>query len=227
VDATFASYVVRVYGEIPMKSVLVASVAALALGAGLVSANAADIQQRAMPTKAPAYVAPVYTWTGPYIGISGGYGWGSSDFGDPDGGLFGGTIGYNWQMGALVTGIEGDISWSGLDGNGTAGGLASSVNNDWLGTVRGRLGYNAGRWMPYITGGLAVGNIDASIATLGSSNSTELGWTIGGGVEAQIAGPWSAKVEYLYVDLGDGDSIGGNRPDFTTNIVRAGLNYHF
>jgi outer membrane immunogenic protein len=54
-----------------------------------------------------------------------------------------------------------------------------------------------------------------------------LGWTIGGGIEAQIAGPWSAKVEYLYVDLGDGDSNGGNRPDFTTNIVRAGLNYHF
>jgi outer membrane immunogenic protein len=210
-----------------MKSVLVASVAALALAGGLVSANAADIQQRQMVTKAPAYVAPVYNWTGPYIGISGGYGWGKSDFGDPDGGIFGATLGYNWQMGTLVTGIEGDISWSGMDGDGSVAGVASSVNNDWLGTVRGRLGYNAGRWMPYITGGLAVGNIDASIAGLGSSNSTELGWTLGGGVEAQIAGPWSVKVEYLYVDLGDGDSIAGSRPDFSTNIVRAGLNYRF
>jgi outer membrane immunogenic protein len=212
-----------------MKSVLVASVAALALGAGLVSANAADIQQRQMVTKAPAYVAPVYTWTGPYIGISGGYGWGSSDFSgglggvDPDGGLFGATLGYNWQMGTLVTGIEGDISWSGL--RDSSGGLRTE--NNWLGTVRGRLGYNAGRWMPYVTGGLAVGDIDSSIAGTGSSDKTKAGWTIGGGVEAQIAGPWTAKVEYLYVDLGDGGSIGGSRPDFTTNIVRAGLNYRF
>ena len=215
-----------------MKSILVASVA-LALGAGLVSANAADIQQRSMPTKAPAYVTPVYNWTGPYIGISGGYGFGSSDFSgvggnvDPDGGLFGATIGYNWQLGAFVTGIEGDISWSGLSDRGTCGGLSCRVENNWLGTVRGRLGYNGGRWMPYVTGGLAVGDIDASIATVGSSRSTEVGWTIGAGVEAAIAGPWTAKVEYLYVDLGRGDSIGGSRPDLTTNIVRAGLNYRF
>ncbi|HVV78135.1 MAG TPA: outer membrane protein [Pseudolabrys sp.] len=212
-----------------MKSVLFASVAALALSAGLVSANAADIQQRQMVTKAPAYVAPVYTWTGPYIGISGGYGWGNSDFSgglggvDPAGGLFGATLGYNWQMGTLVTGIEGDISWSGL--RDSAAGLRTE--NNWLGTVRGRLGYNAGRWMPYITGGLAVGDIDSRIAGVGSSDKTKAGWTIGGGVEAQIAGPWSAKVEYLYVDLGDGGSIAGSRPDFTTNIVRAGLNYRF
>lgn len=212
-----------------MKSVLVATVA-LALGAGLVSANAADIQQRAMPTKAPAYVQPVYNWTGPYIGISGGYGWGSSDFSgagggtvDPKGGIFGGTLGYNWQMGSLVTGIEGDISWSGLrDSN-----AGLRTENNWLGTVRGRLGYNAGRWMPYVTGGLAVGDIDADVAGLGSSDKTKAGWTIGGGVEAQLVGPWSAKVEYLYVDLGNGGSVGGLRPDFTTNIVRAGLNYRF
>jgi outer membrane immunogenic protein len=215
-----------------MKSVLLASVAALALSAGLVSANAADIQQRSMPTKAPAYVAPLYNWTGPYIGISGGYGWGSSDFSgggslDPDGGIFGATLGYNWQMGALVTGIEGDISWSGLKDNGACTLGACSVENNWLGTVRGRLGYNAGRWMPYVTGGLAIGDIDADITGVGSSDKTKAGWTIGAGVEAAIAGPWTAKVEYLYVDLGKGDTIGGQRPDFTTNIVRAGLNYRF
>jgi outer membrane immunogenic protein len=215
-----------------MKSVLVASVAALALGAGLVSANAADIQQRQMPTKAPAYVQPVYNWTGPYIGISGGYGWGNSDytggFGslDPSGGLFGATLGYNWQMGALITGIEGDISWSGL--RDSSGAFGTRTENNWLGTVRGRLGYNAGRWMPYVTGGLAVGDIDSRIAGIGSSNKTKAGWTLGGGVEAAIAGPWTAKVEYLYVDLGNGGSIGGaSRADFTTNIVRAGLNYRF
>lgn len=211
-----------------MKSVLVASVAALALATGLASANAADIQQRQMPVKAPAYVQPIYTWTGPYVGISGGYGWGNSDFSggggnDPTGGIFGATLGYNWQMGALVTGIEGDMSWSGLKDS--SGGFRTE--NNWLGTVRGRLGYNAGTWMPYITGGLAVGDIDAHIGGVGSSDKTKAGWTLGGGVEARIAGPWTAKVEYLYVDLGDGGSIGGARPDFTTNIVRAGLNYHF
>ena len=185
-----------------------------------------------MPAKAPAYVTPIYNWTGPYIGISGGYGWGNSDFSgggsvDPDGGLFGATIGYNWQLGMLVTGIEGDISWSGLSDSGTCTLGPCRVENNWLGTVRGRLGYNAGRWMPYVTGGLAVGDIDARITGVGSSSSTEVGWTVGAGVEAAIAGPWTVKVEYLYVDLGEGDSIGGQRPDFTTNIVRAGLNYRF
>ena len=214
-----------------MKSVLLASVA-LALGAGLVSANAADIQQRSMPVKAPAYVQPVYNWTGPYIGISGGYGWGTSDYSggggnDPSGGIFGATIGYNWQMGTLVTGIEGDISWSGLRDTGICTTGACRTENNWLGTVRGRLGYNAGRWMPYVTGGLAVGDIDARITGVGTSDKTKAGWTIGGGVEAAIAGPWTAKVEYLYVDLGKGDTIGTQRPDFTTNIVRAGLNYRF
>ena len=219
-----------------MKSVLVAGVA-LALGASLVSANAADIQRRVMPTKAPEYVAPVYNWTGPYIGIVGGYGFGNSDFRggvapgstDPDGFLVGGTLGYNWQMGTLVVGIEGDISWSNIEGNGACGGLACSINNDWLGTVRGRLGYNAGRFMPYVTGGAAFGTIDGRIAGNGNSDSTELGWTIGGGIEAAIAGPWTAKIEYLYVDLGKGDAVGatGSRPEFQTNIIRAGLNYRF
>jgi outer membrane immunogenic protein len=81
--------------------------------------------------------------------------------------------------------------------------------------------------MPYVTGGLAVGDIDSNITGVGSSDKTKAGWTVGAGVEAAIAGPWTAKVEYLYVDLGNGDSIGGIRPDFTTNIVRAGLNYRF
>lgn len=216
-----------------MKSVLVASVAALALSAGFMSANAADIQQRQMPVKAPAYVQPVYNWTGPYIGLTGGYGWGNSDYSgggtslDPNGGLFGATLGYNWQAGTLVYGLEGDISWSGLRDSGACATGPCRTENNWLGTVRGRLGYNAGRWMPYITGGLAVGDIDARITGVGSSDKTKAGYTVGAGLEAAISGPWTAKVEYLYVDLGDGGSIGTQRPDFTTNIVRAGLNYRF
>src|SRR3954453_5351405 len=140
-----------------MKSVFLAGVAALALSVGVGSANAADIQQRAvLPAKAPVYVAPVFTWTGPYIGINGGYAWGDSRFNgafpggnhSPSGGLFGATLGYNWQTGPAVWGIEGDMDWSGIRGNGPCAGASCSVRNDWLGTVRGRLGYNAGRWMP-------------------------------------------------------------------------------
>jgi outer membrane immunogenic protein len=222
-----------------MKSVLLAGVAALALSVGVGSANAADIQQRAvLPAKAPAYVTPVFSWTGPYIGINGGYGWGTADFNgafpgslSPSGGLFGATLGYNWQTGPAVWGLEGDIDWSGLRDTGAcAGATGCRANNYWLGTVRGRLGYNAGRWMPYVTGGLAVGDVHSHINGFSDTETTKAGWTLGAGVEAAIAGPWTAKIEYLYVDLGRGDPIsgtGGAAADFKTNIIRGGINYRF
>jgi outer membrane immunogenic protein len=221
-----------------MKSVLVSSASALALFVGLASAQAADIPPRtAMPAKAPAYVAPVFNWTGPYIGINGGWGWGNSDFSggfpgsaDVDGGLIGGTLGYNWQMGAAVVGLEGDIDWSDIRGSTPCtGGVTCTTRNHWLGTVRGRLGYNGGQFMPYVTGGLAVGDIDATVGPVNNS-TTKAGWTLGAGVEANLWGPVSAKLEYLYVDLGRGDAIpgsAGTSADFRTNIIRAGLNYHF
>jgi outer membrane immunogenic protein len=222
-----------------MKSAFLASVAALVLSVGAMSANAADIQQRAaLPAKAPVYMPPVFSWTGPYIGINGGYAWGDSRFNgpfsggnhSPSGGVFGGTLGYNWQAGAAVFGVEGDFDWSGIRGRGPCTGATCTVRNDWLGTARGRLGYNAGRWMPYVTGGLAVGNIKSNISGVGNNDATKAGWTIGGGVEAAISGPWTAKIEYLYVDLGRGDNVptsGGSSATLKTNIVRAGVNYKF
>jgi len=221
-----------------MKSILYTTAAALALSAAMVSANAADIQQRvAAPVKAPAYIAPVFTWTGPYIGINGGWGFGKSNFDggfpgslSPDGGLVGGTLGYNWQTGAAVWGIEGDIDWSNMHDTGTCAGVGCRANNYWLGTVRGRLGYNAGRWMPYLTGGAAFGDVHSHINGFSDTETNRVGWTVGAGLEAHIAGPWTAKVEYLYVDLGRGDSIagtGGSAADFKTNIIRGGINYKF
>ncbi len=215
-----------------MKKVLLASVGILALG--VAAASAADIPRR-MPTKAPVFVPPAWSWTGPYVGVNGGYGWGTSDFSAPfstgsfdiNGGVVGGTLGYNWQMGQAVFGIEGDIDWSDIGGSATCGGTTCSVNNDWLGTVRGRLGYSFDRFLPYITGGLAVGNISTNIAGVGSGDDVKAGWTAGGGVEAQISGPWTAKVEYLYVDLGRGGSVAGSDAEFTTSIVRGGINYKF
>jgi outer membrane immunogenic protein len=218
-----------------MKKLLLASAAFIALG--VVSASAADLP-RAMPAKAPAYVPPpLYNWTGLYVGINGGGAWGSSAFSGPvystgsfdtSGGLFGGTVGYNWQMGQLVWGIEGDIDWSNISGSAGCAGTSCSVNNDWLATLRGRIGY-AGwdRFMPYITGGAAFGNIKTDIAGVGGSDETKTGWTLGGGIEAAISGPLTVKVEYLYVDLGSGGSVAGSDADLTANIVRAGLNYRF
>jgi outer membrane immunogenic protein len=78
-----------------------------------------------------------------------------------------------------------------------------------------------------VTGGAAFGDIKNSVAGVGNASTTNAGWSLGGGVEAAIAGPWTAKLEYLYVDLGRGGSVLGSDASFHTNIVRAGLNYRF
>jgi outer membrane immunogenic protein len=217
-----------------MKKILLASAAVIALG--VASASAADLPRRqAMPAKAPEYMAPVFSWTGAYVGINGGGGWGRSDYSAPltsgafdtSGGLVGGTLGYNYQVGQTVLGIEGDVDWSNIRGSGVCAGQSCSTRNDWLGTVRGRVGYAVDRFLPYVTGGAAFGDIKTSVAGLGDATTTRAGWTVGGGLEANIAGPWSAKVEYLYVDLGRGDSVLGSDAAFHSNIVRAGLNYRF
>ena len=214
-----------------MKLLLTAGVSTLALIAGLASVQAADIQQRPVVKAAPVMMAPVFTWTGPYVGINGGYGWGESRSFDIDGGLLGVTAGYNWQMNQIVFGVEGDLSWSGISGRGGCGaGTTCTVDNDWLGTARGRIGWAAGQFMPYVTGGLAFGNIEARRTGFGRTESTEIGYALGAGVEAALWGPVSAKIEYLFVDLGSGDRIpgpGGGRADFQTSIIRAGLNYRF
>lgn len=215
-----------------MKRVLLASAGLAALGT--VAASAADIPRPVVPP-APPVAAPLFTWTGAYIGINGGYGWGTSSFSAPfatgsfdvDGGVVGGTLGYNHQVGQIVFGIEGDIDWSGIKGSTPCAGTICETRNNWLGTVRGRLGYSFDRFMPYVTGGVAFGDIDTNIAGIGSGHDTRAGWTVGGGVEAQINGPWTAKVEYLFVDLGSGGSVLGSEADFESHLVRAGLNYKF
>lgn len=218
-----------------MKRIVLAAAAfAMSMGA----AHAADMARRpAMATKAPAYVAPIYNWSGFYAGINGGGGWGNAsvsgplstggDF-DTSGGVVGGTLGFNYQMGQIVYGLEGDIDWTNLKGSATCGvGVSCEAKNNWLGTARGRIGYAFDRFLPYVTGGLAVGDVKTSATGFGSSSSTKAGWTLGGGVEAAIAGPWTAKVEYLYVDLENADAPLGSSTDFKTNLVRGGINYRF
>jgi outer membrane immunogenic protein len=223
-------------GDFAMKRVLLSSVAAAALMGSLIgSAAAADLPRRAEQiTKAPAAVA-FYNWTGPYIGLNGGGGWGRASVAPPfasgsfnvSGGLIGGTLGYNWQVNQVVFGLEGDLDWSNIRGSAFCSVTACDVRNSWLGTVRGRLGLAWDRVMPYVTGGVAFGDIRTNLTGVGGGTSTKSGWTLGGGVEFALAGPWTAKLEYMYVDLGRGGGIAGTDASFKTNIVRAGLNYRF
>ena len=205
------------------------------------TAAAADLPPR--PAPQPYYKAPVamqvYNWTGFYIGINGGGGFGRSQWDstgsfDISGGLVGGTVGYNYQFGQGVVGLEGDIDWADINGTtNTFCGFGCKTSDHWLSTVRGRLGYAADRFMPFVTGGAAFGDIRASTPGFVGANQTNAGWTVGAGLEFAIAGNWTAKAEYLYVNLGKlncGISCGALVTDnvsFTTNIVRAGVNYRF
>jgi outer membrane immunogenic protein len=206
--------------------------AALALVALSGAAWSADLSP-APYYKAPAY-APVYNWTGFYIGGNGGGGFGYSKWDtttsfNPSGGVAGGTLGYNYQLGAAVLGVESDIDWAGLSGS-APGGFRTS--DSWLSTVRARLGYAAGRFMPYVTAGGAFGDIRASGPGLAGSTTANAGWTAGAGLEFAVAPHWTIKAEYLYVDLGKfncgvGCGVPIDNVSFSTNLVRGGFNYRF
>jgi len=217
--------------------------AGVAIAASIGAASAADMSRPPPPivTKAP-YYAPYYNWTGLYAGINGGFGWGSSNWSglpstfDVNGGLFGGQLGYNWQFGQFVYGLEADADWTDLRGSSNVFGCglaACRTRNDFLATARGRIGFAADRWMPYLTGGLAVGNIRTTTPGFAGIDQTNAGWTVGGGLEVALVGNWTAKAEYLYVDLGTagcGAVCGmpfGNNVSLTTNVVRGGINYRF
>ena len=221
-----------------MRRVLLTTISLLSLTAG---SFAADLP-RQMPAKAPAMLPIGYNWTGFYLGINGGYGFGQSNWSitgadaDPSGGLIGLTAGYNWQaLGSpFVFGLEGDVAYSDIRGSFTNAACPGGceTRNNWLGTVRGRVGYAFDRMMPYFTGGLAVGDIRAEQPGFAGVRETNVGWTVGGGVEAAIAPNWTAKLEYLYVDLGDVTCAAGScavptNVDFQAHVVRAGLNFRF
>jgi outer membrane immunogenic protein len=241
-------------GRIRMKRILIAGALALAATG---QALAADLPPAAAPPpRAPAAYAPppLFSWTGFYLGINGGYGFGQSSWSDPNdvptgnfntsGFLIGGTLGANYQIGSFVIGIEGDGDWN--DANGTtfngscapnpifAGGC--TTKSDWLATVRGRAGFAWDRVLFYGTGGAAFGDVQAAATGLPFASGTQTGWTAGAGIEWAFAPNWTGKVEYLYVDLGNFScpftSCGatGNIPTtvtFTENIIRAGINYKF
>jgi outer membrane immunogenic protein len=215
-----------------MKRILLMSVG-LAVLAGF-SGVAAGADLRPGPYAPAPYVLPYYNWTGFYVGVNGGGAWGSSTWSgfssfNTSGGLIGGTVGYNRQFGQVVAGIEGDLDWANIQGGGICS-FACQTTDKWLSTVRGRLGYAIDRWMPYVTGGLAFGNFQAA-SNLGTSNTTNAGWTIGAGVEYGLAPNFTVKAEYLYVNLGDFNCNTCNIPvtnvSSTASVLRGGVNLHF
>ncbi len=216
-----------------MKKVLLATVALVALG--MAPAVAADLAARPY-TKAPA-IAPIYNWTGFYIGAMGGYG--SEDTSDfaLKGGFGGGTVGYNWQTGMYVFGIEADAAGADIS---TSLGIPGLVSADdkirALGTVRGRVGVTFQQVLFYGTGGFAWADERVSASALGvsiSDTKTRTGWTAGAGVEWMFAPHWSVKGEYLYRSFGSENFFAGTIPggidSGTLNIHsgQVGVNYHF
>jgi outer membrane immunogenic protein len=227
------------------------------------TALAADLPFR--PAPAPiAAAAP--TWTGFYVGLNGGggIGNGSSDFsivGGPafasvnnslSGAIGGGQLGYNWQSGPVVFGVETDFQGSSVKGTITAPCLPAvcglplsasySQELSWFGTARGRIGYASAGWLIYATAGYAYGQVktnasaSAGAATVAlGMNETRNGWTAGGGIEVKFAPRWSAKVEYLFVDLGEANhsfvfpavATVGDTTRITVNVARAGVNFRF
>ena len=216
--------------------------------------DAADFYKTPPPPKAPDWtgtyggIAGGFGWGGSGQTDPGVVLPGPIDGGDEDGGhlvrgwLAGVTLGTNLQRGPLVVGVEGDFSWADIKGQSNVCGTPPAVPHpcgaklDALGTFRGRAGFATGpggNWLLYATGGLAVGHLQAWDALMpASGNVWRAGWTAGVGVETAFAPNWTAKLEFLYVDFGDAhvfDVLPGvpESVSFSTNLVRAGINYRF
>ena len=188
-------------------------------------------------------------WTGLYAGVNGGAAWGSSSQRDTaigggrradgdynmNGGFVGGTVGYNWQFANMLAGLEGDLDWAPVSGSSSVCGTNHECGTKLkgLGTVRGRIGSVIGNTLLFATGGLAVGNINAyDVSGPASATKTKAGWTVGGGIENRLSGPWSAKVEYAYTAFGHTDyfTLADHTPesiDLKSHMVKFGLNYAF
>ena len=161
----------------PMKPIIVAVVALLA-GVGRVMAADMPVPQAA-PVPPPVYFPAYYNWSGIYLGVNGGYGFGQSNWTNAgvstgsfntNGFLVGGTLGANYQTGSYLVGFEGDIDWSSVQGSssaaacvalGAAAGTTCQTKSPWLGTARARVGYAFDRLLVFGTGGGAFSGLQA------------------------------------------------------------------
>ena len=230
-----------------MKKTLLAATALTTLS---FSAFAADLPAR---TLAPVAPAPIFSWTGFYVGGSVGLISATTTLSDrvfystsgatartaTNGGILGINAGYNYQMGALVLGVETDIALSSANSsvdvyNNRAYTWGSKLKD--LGTLRARAGYAVDRALFYVTGGLAVGNVQNSTGGFysgltSSSSKWTPGWTAGAGIEYALTSNWTVRGEALYVNLGKKTQVTPYNFGFgfknTSTVARAGLNYKF
>jgi outer membrane immunogenic protein len=209
---------------------------------------AADMAMKAPP---PAPIAdPPVNWTGFYLGGNAGGVWATTSDNNAffaattgnfhiSGTIGGGQVGYNWQASQWVFGIESDYDASNVKGSTSSGlctGVVCTIENTWVGTTRGRIGYAMGSWLPYVAGGVAYGDVhiqdSAGAVHAGTSRA---GWTGGGGIEYALNKNWSVRAEYLFIDLGSAGvpcataagPCGMSTQTFSESVVRGGINYRF
>jgi outer membrane immunogenic protein len=240
-----------------MKKVLLVTASLIALGAAA-PAMAADLAARPY-TKAPPMVAAIYDWSGFYIGANGGWGssrnsWdsvapfpaGPEGSHDATGGVAGGQIGYRWQTGTWVFGVEGQGNWADLKGSNLSTLFAGSRNEskiDAFGLITGQIGYAANNVLFYVKGGAAVTSnrnriIDVATGALAASTGDDTRWggTVGVGLEYGFAPNWSAAVEYDHLFMQDrtlnfttpaGLALGSDRIRQDVDLVTVRVNYKF
>ena len=183
-----------------------------------VSAQAADFPY--------GYTASQFNWARPYLGGNLGYAWGSvtNNVTKPSGFEGGIQGGYNFQSGPWVFGIEGDLQATGASDTFAPW----KFSNPWFGTLRGRAGYALNNVLLYGTAGLAFGELSGQTFLGLTESHTNAGWTVGLGAEVGLTRNWSAKVEYLYVDLANSNFVvTGASNGYRFGTLRAGVNYHF
>jgi outer membrane immunogenic protein len=218
---------------------------AIALLAGVASVSLVSAATAAdLIIHEPAPMVPVSynaggNWDGIFVGAFAGYGWGTltdeeNYFGDGidteldvDGWQVGVAVGANFTVSeAIVAGIVADIAWADIGGTYDDD---ANYNVDWIGSVRGRLGFDGGAFMPYVTGGLAFANNTITDDTFEDSN-THIGWTLGAGVEVAVADNVSLDLLYRYSDYGSKSyTLDTDTSDFslTSHAVTAGINFKF
>jgi outer membrane immunogenic protein len=233
-----------------MKKIAFATAAVTMLLTG--AASAADLAARPYTKAPPVPIAAVYNWTGFYIGVSGGGGWGQTDWQyisapvspntnhDISGWLAGGQAGYNWQAGSWVFGLEADAHGANINGSALCPDPAFVCGSkvDTLASFRGRIGYAAGPVLFYGTGGAGYAHVKYSAVTLGGPNfftsADRWGYAAGAGIEWGFAPNWSAKVEYMHYGFDRwtapvGTLSNTSPADVSLNIdtVKVGVNYRF
>jgi outer membrane immunogenic protein len=241
-----------------MKKVLLVTASLIALGAAA-PAVAADLAARPY-TKAPPMIAALYDWSGFYIGANGG--WGSSrncwDFlpvaggvaaegcHDASGGTVGGQLGYRWQAGTWVFGVEAQGNWADFKGSNASLAFAGVTNEsriDAFGLFTGQVGYAANNVLFYVKGGAAVTSNEyrtfataTNVLTSSTSDDTRWGGVVGVGLEYGFAPNWSVGIEYDHMFMQDrtytfitpaGAFAGSDRIRQDVDLVTARLNYKF